>query len=357
MKQTLQLLALALLALTLGGCEKEKENDHSSDTDTTTGATKVLVLNEGSWGSNNASISLVDPAKAQVSADWFGAKNGRGLGDVAQDMICYGSKVYATVTFSNSLEVLDPTSGQSTRVDMGNRKPRYIAADEGKLYITCYNPCSVVRVDTSSLAIEATCELGTFQPEGIAIAEGKAFVASSNISDASGNYSYDNKLYIVDLATFDNPTTLTVGCNPQKVMPLGDGKLVVNYWGDYGSHPAGSAIVDAASLAVTPTGQMLTNMTVHEGKVYGYYAPYGGSTTWTAINADGSVSDFPFSLSLPESPYGINVDPYNGDFYILTDGNYTANGSVYCFTSGGKKRFEVEAGLLPTKALFLKKSL
>lgn len=347
--------ALAALLL-LVSCEKE---NNGNDTPNPEGTVSALILNEGSWGSNNSSLTAIDIEEGEVvSADWFSAKNGRGLGDVAQDMIAYGSKVYATVTFSNSLEVIDTKSGVSQRVDMGNRKPRYIAADGGKLYITCYNPCSVVRIDTVTLTIEATCPLGNFQPEGIAISGGNAFVASSNISDAAGNYSYDDKLYVIDLATFDNPSAITVGCNPQEVMEITDGKLIVNYWGDYGAQPAGSALVDATTLAVTQTGQALTKMAIFNGKAYGYSttydANYNQTVSYKTIDANGTVVDFPFTFSIPENPYGITLNPANGDIYIMTDGNYTAKGTVFCYSQTGDLRFMLEAGMLPKKAVFLK---
>jgi hypothetical protein len=345
-------LAAALLFVS---CDK----DDPEGPDTTSGATvEVLVLNEGNWGVNNASITAINEAHGEVvNADWFSAKNNRGLGDVAQDMIKYGTKVYAVVTFSNSLEVINSQTGVSQRVDMGNRKPRYIAADGGKLYITCYNPCSVVRVDTATLSIEATCPLGTFQPEGIALLNGKAFVASSNISDAAGNYSYDDKLYVIDLSTFANPTTVTVGSNPQDVIPLTDNKLIVNYWGDYEQQAAGCAIVDATTLAVTQTGQALTRMDTYNGKAYGFvteYDDYGHQTVeYKTISADGTVADFPFTFSIGENPYGITINPYDGLIFLFGDGNYRANGTVYCYTQGGDLRFMLEAGMLPKKAVFM----
>jgi hypothetical protein len=346
--------SLILISLLFVSCEKE---NNGNDTPNPEGTVSALILNEGSWGSNNSSLTAIDIEEGEVvSADWFSSKNGRGLGDVVQDMLQYGSKIYVTVTFSNSLEVIDAKSGTSQRVDMGNRKPRYIAADGGKLYITCYNPCSVVRVDTATLAIEATCPLGSFQPEGIAISRGKAFVASSNISDAAGNYSYDNKLYVVDLATFANPTTVTVGCNPQEPMVLTDGKIIVNCWGDYGTQPAGTAIVDVNSLDVTQTGQALTKMSVYGGKAYGYATTYDASynqtVNYVGINSDGTVADFPFTFSVSGNPYGITLNPTNGDIYVMTDGNYTANGTVYCFTQSGDLRFMLEAGMLPKKVVF-----
>ena len=115
------ILALALL---FAACEKEEKPDNGDETDVTSGATKVLILDEGSWGANNAALSALDPKHREMTIDWFSSVNGRGLGDVAQDLLLYGSKVYATVTFSNSLEVIDPKSGNATHVDMGSRNPR-----------------------------------------------------------------------------------------------------------------------------------------------------------------------------------------------------------------------------------------
>ena len=131
---TFHLLPFTLAAVLLfASCEKDPESSAPSNPE---GTVSALVLNEGSWGANNAVLTAIDVEEGTVvDADWFSSKNNRGLGDVAQDILVYGSKIYATVTFSNSLEVIDVHSGAATRVDLGNRRPRYIAATDGKLYI------------------------------------------------------------------------------------------------------------------------------------------------------------------------------------------------------------------------------
>ena len=347
---TFHLLPFTLAAVLLfASCEKDPESSAPSNPE---GTVSALVLNEGTWGANNAVLTAIDVEEGTVvDADWFSSKNNRGLGDVAQDILVYGSKIYATVTFSNSLEVIDVHSGAATRVDLGNRRPRYIAATDGKLYITCYSPCSVIRVDTASLTVEATCLLGQYHPEGIAIAQGKAFVASSY----QGN-SYDNHLYIVDLATFANPTTVTVGMNLSNVKKINDNKIIVAWIGNYSDVPSGSAIIDATTLAVTNTGEALQKMDVYNGKVYGYSVEYdenwNETNNWKVINADGTSEAFPFAVSLDANAYGININPANGDFYI-TSSDYSTNGDVYCFTPSGTRRFKVEAGAIPSKVLFL----
>ena len=151
MKHISKILFATMAVFIFAACEKENDSP-SGNTDTIppTPDAYALVLNEGNMSANNASVSRLNLTTGVIDNQWFETANGRGLGDQAQDMIAYGTKVYITVTESNSLEVLNPATGVSTRVDMGDRKPRSMAAAGGKLYITCYNPYSVIRVDTAS---------------------------------------------------------------------------------------------------------------------------------------------------------------------------------------------------------------
>ena len=342
MKNTLRILLLGLLTLGLAACEKEETSGGNVQ------SFGALVLNEGSFGVNNAAISALDIASGDIDNNWFQSANNRGLGNNAQDMLLYQSKVFVTVTESNTLEAIDPATGVSSQKSMGTLKPRSIAASDGKLYISCYTPACVVRVDANSLAIEDTCLLGEFHPEGIAIAQGKAFVASA-YNDA---YAYDNHLYVIDLASFSVTSTIEVGLNLNRVERINDDRLIVSWTGNYADTPSGCAIVDANSLGVTAVNHGLTKMTVANGKVYGYDAPYGGTTSWLVINPDGSVHDFPFPVALDNNAYGININPANGDFYFM-DADYSAGGNVYCYRPDGTLRFKAPAAMNPSKVVFL----
>ena len=356
MKQFARMLSIGLTVLGLASCEKEKV---PTDEPTNKMNVEALVLNEGSWGANNASITALDLKGEFFDDDWFEkGNNNRQLGDVAQDMLRYGSKLYVTVTFSNSLEVINPKTGASKRIDMGNRSPRSIAADGGKLYITCYNPCSVVRVDTATQQIEATCTLGEFQPEGIAIAKGKAFVASSFVN---GNpIRYDNHVYVVDLASFANPTSIEVGCNPGMVKLVDENTVLVGYAGNYADQYGGSALINATTLDVTQTHTEMAGAAVYNGLVYGY------ASTWVQ-DAEGNwnqaVGYFKLNpstmectsldfLSNIESPYGIDINPANGDIFLTS--TLTSGGSyVYHFSKSGTQLHKLKAGILAKKVIVL----
>ena len=348
-------VTVLLAVLAFAACEPTEPLPEPADSIVPDSGT-ALILNEGSWGGNNASLSRLDLAAGELENGWFAAVNGRGLGDLAQDLVLYGGKAYVTVSESGSLEAIDTATGIATHVDLGTRYPRHIAAEGGKLYITCYSPRSVIRIDTATLLVEASCPLGGYNPEGIAAVGGKLLVASSNISGNQGTYSYDNRLYVVDIAAFSVDTTVVVGSNPQKVMPLDGTRAIVNYVGDYGSQPAGSAIVDVNTLAVTQTGLELTNMTVGDGAVYGYCtewtADYSGKTTsYYSIDA-ATLAVTPLLPDVGLNAYAIARHPVSGNIYIATDGDYIANGDLVCFAPDGSRRWKREVGMLPSKIVF-----
>lgn len=356
---TFHFLLFTTASLLLIACEKPETETPTTST-VETSSMHAIVLNEGPQG-NNASLSWLDLDAGTLENDWFAHCNNRPLGNIAQDLIVYGSKAYVTVWKSGTLEVIDKTTGTSQQVNLGNRGPRYMAADGGKLYITCYNPTSIIRIDTATLQIEATCPLGGYNPEGIAIAAGKLFAVSSWIGEQQSEITYDDKVYVVDLATFANPTPVTVGNNPQRIEAVDSNTLIVNCWGAWNMNTGttegeGSALIDASTLAVTQTGQPLSRMTVDHGMVYGCMSTYDASwqmtTSYFKLDpATLTVTPLLTSCGI-NNPYSIGVHPVSGDIFIGTDGNYSTNGDLYCFSPDGTQRWKREVGLLPSKIVF-----
>ncbi len=231
-----------------------------------------------------------------------------------------------------------------------------IMGSDGNLYITAYYPRSVARYDLTKKAITAICELGDYQPEGLAEVNGKIYVASGYITDENSNILYDNKLYVVDINSFEVVESITVGRNPSKVKKLDDNHIVFNTLGDYGNDMGGLWIMDVTTKDITKLDIMLYNFDVYDGTIYGYTNIYGSeplgfyridgtSLESTAMGIDWNASD---------NPYGIAVNPYNGDIIITTDGNYTAKGDCYVYNSDSYLRTgSIQAGNFPSKIVAL----
>ena len=59
------------------------------------------------------------------------------------------------------------------------------------------------------------------------------------------------------------------------------------------------------------------------------------------------------TLAEIETPYGIAVNPNNGDIYLTDVGNYVSTGYVYCFDKEGKTKWKTEAGNIPAHFAFV----
>ena len=69
------------------------------------------------------------------------------------------------------------------------------------------------------------------------------------------------------------------------------------------------------------------------------WIPSSGSPV-TAVSLSGT------DASKVGNPYGILVNPRNGDIYIA-DADYTGPGKVWCFTKDLKLKWSAVAGMLP----------
>lgn len=353
------LLAFSFYFLVLfAACEPEKPAP-TDTTDTTPPADTdriAYVLNEGGWSANNAEISRLNLTKGTIDPDWFSRVNGRGLGDVAQDLVHYGSRLYCAVFNSNTLEVIDASTGRSVKqISFGNRGPRYIVCHEGKVYVSCYDR-SVVRIDTTALEIEASCPLSGMQPEQMCLC-GENLVVCNTWQYASDGttYLYDSTASVVSLATFTETDRITVGLNPTRIQGIDADRCVVGCAGNYGVEEACARVLTLSTRQVTSLAQAATAMDYHDGYLYHYITTYDAQWNPAAFffRTDmQSLETTPYltSVAMPYA-YGITVDPSNGDIYICNS-PYTSTGDVHCYAPDGTLRWQVEAGFFCKKVVF-----
>ena len=353
MKKTFLFLAACALLLTVG-CEKDpKPTDSNND------GTYAYVLNEGAWGGNDAGISRLNIKDGTIEVDWFEQANGRGLGDLAQDLIHYGSHLYVAVHESNTLEVIDPETGRSVKqIDMGTRGPRYLLGYNGKVYVTCYDK-TVLRIDTTSFDIEATCQLSGMQPEQMCVVDGKMYVCNTWEYDSDGNAVYDNSISEVDLNSFSEVGKITVGTNPGRIKALPNHRVLVVCNGDYyGDEAASTLVVNVADGSQTTLPLAATNVEVCGNDVYFYitsYDAYWNNLTATFYKMDANTLQTTPILenmsSTLKNAYSINVDATTGDLYVCNS-PYGVAADVYRFDKNGTQTLKVEAGNLASKVVF-----
>ena len=343
---------LFLAAALFAACKKEPVPDTPS-----TSTAPAYLLNEGSWGGNDAGISLIDLNSDKVEINWFRNNNGRGIGDLAQDLIHYGGKLYASVHTSNTIEVINPTTGKSLKqIDMGTRGPRYLASHNGKVYVSCYDK-TIVRIDTASLAIEASCPLSGMQPEQLCIIGDTLYVCNCWQYDANGTSVFDSTVSVVDINSFSETRKITVAKNPGRIKAIDSHRFMVACAGDYGNSPAQTLIVDPSNGRRQPLSVPATSFDLSGNTLYLYQTTYDAQGRPAAVFYKVDLATLQATPILQQHAadlqyaYGINIDPASGNLYICNS-PYNANADLYTFQPDGTLVRKVEGGILASKVVF-----
>ena len=232
---------------------------------------------------NNSTLSCIDFDSRTITSNYFDSINGRGLGDTANDMKLYGSKIWIVVNVSSQVEVVDARSGISMRrisffTSLGEaRQPRYIAFHQNKAYVCSFDG-TVARIDTSSLAIEAVTTCGR-NPDGIAVANGKLYVSNSGGLDIP---NYDNTVSVIDLNTFTETKKITVGMNPYKMEADSQGDVYVVSRGNNANIKANWCRIDSKTdeVAETFTNLPAVNFTIRNDTAYLYNYDFTTDKYW-----------------------------------------------------------------------------
>lgn len=354
-KRSFRAMALLMLGMvSFTACDDE-------DDDLKKSSNKVIyVLNEGSWNNNNASVSAIDPTDGSSYYYQFAAANGRNLGDIGQDILRYGGKIYIAVSGSNTIEVVDGnslTSIKTIKPESGKPgNPRGLAASDGKIYVSLYDGY-VAKIDTTSLAIVDSIAVGP-NPEELTIANGNLYVAVSD--GLNYNEGYANGKYVskIGLDSFKVASKIDVIVNPCRMASDKSGNVFVISNGNYADIPSTVQKIDKNDN-VSVVGKA-TYMTCYENTLYTINSQWGVPTIeYVSYNTtSGSVESSSFISGtedeIPSNPTCVSVNPKNGNILVgsyLTASDYLSNGYVYEY-AGGSFKTRYNAGVGPRKILY-----
>lgn len=311
----------------------------------------IYILNEGLFQMNNSTLTYYDFSNNSLTDDIFLEKNHRGLGDVGNDLKAYGNKLYAVINNSNRVEVMTKDAISIKAIALDGKQPRRIAFYAGKAYVSCFDG-DVVRIDTTTLEVDNTIHSGA-NPEGLCICNGKLYVANSGGLNAP---NYGTTISVFNLATFSLEKEITVSPNPCIVESYDNKYVYVCSRGNYGTIKYNLQKIDAQTdMVIKDYNMEVLNMAIHNNMAYMYNYDYSNNTSWIKVmdltNDQIVKENFITDGTIIQTPYGIAVNPLNGDVYIADAYNFTVNGDVYCFDKDGKKKFSFSAGLNPGNIL------
>lgn len=357
---------LPLLLVTLA-CDPEPVLIEQSQVIADSSHTGVYVLSEGLFNQNNSTLSWIDfttgradswASATSKSFDVFEKVNGRRIGDTANDMLLYGSRLYIAVNVSSTIEILDAATCTSLRQIKLERngvssEPRYMTSHDGYVYVCCFDG-TVQRIDTLSMEIDASVSVGR-NPDGICSSGGKLYVSNSGGLDTQNP---DNTVSVIDIVTFKEIKRITVRSNPGSLFADGNGVYVVSRGiFDYGTMNYDSRLhrIDTETYQVTATYDIpILDMDIVDGKAW-FYGYGAGGTIQILDLATGQIldSDFITDGTRVECPYSIKVEPTTRKVYVCDALDYVTPGALLCFSPDGRLLYRVQGiGINPNTVAF-----
>jgi YVTN family beta-propeller protein len=354
-------LLTALSVFTLISCKKEESNFSFDGTYIESGA--AIVVNEGSFGSNNGSASFIS-RNGQVSNNIFEAANGGDvLGDVFQSYSRVGNTGICVVNNSQKIVLVDArtfkylaTISDATKITY----PRYaVAKDTSRLYVSNGSGTgTVLAIDLKTKTIAKTIAVGS-GPEQMAILGNQLFVANS------GGFGVDSTISVISLTTETVTNTVKVGDMPTKIVKDAQNNLWILCYGatDYSNWP------DITKLTPTKLVKLNTS-TLSVEKSFTLVPANSPSYNANLCIGDAgqtlyySVGDEVFAMSiaattLPEEPlisgrefYGLNANPFNGELVATYAPSFTQSGYVLRYSSTGTLRDSLRVGIGPNAVIF-----
>lgn len=349
---------LALAATTFfTSCSSD---DDIPDTPEQTGdySNGIFVLNEGNFGSGNASVSFVDENLEDVTDNVFSSvNNGDPLGDTAQSMAFLEDYAWIVVNVSNKIEVVDRNTFENiATIDAGLINPRYVAFSNGNAYVTNWgdggNPDDdyIAVIDAESFEIEENIEVEE-GPEKIVANGGTLYVAHQ------GGYSFNNKISVINAGTNtvaelievgDVPGSLAIENNSLWVLsagvPAGDPE-----WSPDQVETAGSiSQIDLASLEVVnnyqfPVTDHPANLVLNSGRVF---YNLGDMLYSFELSADELPEEPAFQMEEVGRPRTMEIA--GSRLYVTSAGDYSGNGYLYVYDlQTGDLISDLEVGIIP----------
>jgi hypothetical protein len=334
MKKNINISMLAIAGIVLTSCEGD---DFKFPVEPVNYAVVPYgyMLNQGSYGANNASVTAMylRGGESYLSPDFYLKNNGQNLGDQAQDILfSEAGRVFVSVTNSKYIAKLDRDGRELTRYDAFTNGPRSMVEVNGDIFLSTYDG-KVLRLDTASLAVKATYEVGAYL-EDIAAAAGWVVVTNSDYTGMGLGHS----LGVINLAT---GTVSEVECevNPTRLVAYnGDFFFTTTSYDAYWNavtkvwrlrYPVTVNQIDSVTLATNlyPTDDALLMM---NQSVNYYVTPYAYTNTFLRYTDDGkesSVSEtVPFQTDLSSAPVYM-VQQHDGRYYVGI-ANFAASGAV-----------------------------
>lgn len=339
---------ITILPLSFISCENDENDDQIN-------IEGIYVVNEGNFNNNNGSITLFNPDEQKTVQNYFSNNNEWSLGDVVQDLSFYEDKGFIVVNNSQKVEVVKKETFESIGVIEGLSYPRqFLGIDDNKGYITNGSSATgangnVLVIDMSDYAVIDTIEVGK-GPESMVKYENSVYVANS------GGYSADNTVSVINTDNDEVTKTIDVKDIPTDIIKDDNDNLWV-YCKGLGSWQDGGP-TNSHLVKINTSDNSTTDFDIGKVTSYGNYLMAAGPDNESIYytGADGIYKIKISANSVPETPfietipYGLDVNPENGNIYCMVSGE--SSGYAIRYDNESNLIDSTKVGISPNAAVF-----
>ncbi|MUP47120.1 YncE family protein [Gramella sp. BOM4] len=317
----------------------------------------IFVLNEGNFGSGNASVSFIDSENEQISNNIFSNVNSRDLGDTAQSIEMVGELALIVLNVSNRLEIVNRYTFESLgTIDAELNNPRYAVVEGDKIYVSNWG--DGMDPDDDFLSIFSLNDLSFLGSVPVPEGPEKMVVTNNTIYVAhTGGFSFNNIVSVVDTQTNSIIKEIEVGDQPNSMVVQG-----IDLWVLASGKPAYAdeetpgelSRIDITSNELAETYEFPessfhpSNLSLADGSAY--------------FTAGKALFRYNFDFNLPETAefsfdeisvlYGFEIR--DGKIYIASpNSDFTGNGNLYIYDlANGSLLEQFPVGINPNGIYF-----
>lgn len=279
----------------------------------------IIISGEGLFGGSSGDVAYINNDLTTVETYIFKNVNGIESGGVIQSVGFNGEDAYIIGNDANVIYVVDRNTFKiKGTVFKDIQNPRYISFYNGKGYVTNWGDTStgdddyvaVIDLETNLVTSKIAVSNG---PEQILEKGGELFVSHK------GAYTFNNVVSVIDIDEKEVVKEITVDYNPDELILLENGDLVVlseggKSWHSVGVTPASIQFIDTDTKTIKrkipfTDGNQPGLMSYDNGALYYSLngAVYSVNTTATVPSENPIVS---------ENIYGMSVK--DGKIYMTT---------------------------------------
>ncbi len=321
----------------------------------------VFICNEGNFTYGNASLSFYEPETETASNNIFYNANDFPLGDVCMSATIKDSLIFLVINNSGKISVINTKTFRHKATVTGLTSPRYILMiSNTKAYITDLYDKNITIINPE-----------TFQKTGsVFIGNGtEQIVKYKNTAFATG-WSYNNKVYKIDIETDRLVDSLTITKQPNSIILDKNNKLWVLSDGGFSGIPGGQEIpaltkIDAETFTVekiinfpsTETSPSRLSVNGTKDTLYFINGSWGGTadTEKGIFKMSVNSENLPATAFIPQSEklfYGLGIDPVTSDIYVSDAIDYIQKGLIYHFKPGGILIDSFKTDIIPSYFCF-----